>query len=147
MYDIILNPKPTDVNEAGNTLNPLVEYITSRGKFYATIHLDVEIGEEQYIPAPNDENINKENNASGGEDINIDIEILGPEGGEKIRPLTLRAEIMEGEASPGETLDKTAVQNLIAARQYNLNITAYFNGNSVGNNSGTASNGSNVEIL
>ncbi|MDT8394367.1 MAG: hypothetical protein RQ761_11005 [Bacteroidales bacterium] len=147
MYDIILNPKATDVNEEGNTLNPLVEYITSRGKFYATVHLDVKIGEEQYISAPDDEKINTVNNASGGEDISIDIEILGPEGGEKIRPLTLRAEIMEGEASPGQTLDKAAVQNLIAARLYNLNITAYFNGNSVGNKSGTASNSSNVDIL
>lgn len=147
MYDVILIPKTTEVNEDGNTVNPLVIYITNRGKFYATVHLNVVIGEEQYIPSPNDDEVNTVNNVSGGEDIHIDLEVLGHEGGVQIFPITLKKEIMEGEASPGEALDKQAVRDLIADREYNLNVTAYFEGKAEGNGSGNVSNNSDIEIF
>lgn len=145
MYDVILKPLATETNDDGFTLNPTVIMIEkSTPLFYGIMHIDVTIGDDEYIPDPEDQDITRVTHENGDEDITIKLNVYGSEGGVKIRKGTVRAGIMHNE-TPAENTP-AAVQNLIGTRKFNMTAQVYRNNNPVGSGTGTINSNSDIEI-
>lgn len=154
MYEIILNPDASERNDNNDTVNPAVLYDTKdNNRYFAFIHVDIYIGEEQYIPSPADGDIVAVNNTTKntpngdkyGEDITFKLKVRGPEGG-KLRNVkgTLTYEIMKQEVPGANTID--SVQEMMGGREYNMTVELYRENVKKNNKSGTINNQSNIEI-
>lgn len=145
MYDVILNPPVTDVNpNNGFKVNPAVIFLTDKKVFYGRVHLDITIGEHEYIPDPEDGDISRIPNASGGEDITIKLNVYGSEGGLKFRKGTIRAKILDGELPDQDTIP--SIHTLMGNRQFGISAKVFRNNVEVGSGGGTISNQSDIEI-